>query len=833
VYRVLTGYPRRLSAQNAPSNSGSLTYGRATWPRVLCVLALGVLLASTALSQYLEATIKLPDTLGPLNGPYHLAWDENPAHPRLYIGGEGDSGGVIVAEAITCKRLARISTGPVKALYFVPPERKLYVASFNNDSVLIVDCATNQVTSAIHTGGIVPVMQYNSQNDRLYCGGDSIIVVDCAGDTLVHTIAVAASSLAYDSAAGKLYAGGSGPLAVIDCASDSIVASLSEASTSTALCFNPTAQKVYAATIDTLFAIRADGDSVVARLPFDSLGPLLACDPQRNRIYCGGSDRGWGLLSSVDCTADTVLWTSVTQWPLTFLACNVSRDRLYAFLWILYDEVFVYDATTGQRHARVTVDGVPPGGGWSPGLGRLYCFPAGNGSNWGLLSAIDGTGDSIAGIVPLTIRAENIVLDTVHNRLYFTYGSSGCGAVGVVDCTQNVVTSYVYGGKGPRAMCYNPNNDRLYWGSGGQTVTVYDCSTSTVVGELTMSGSVRASRLHPGLNKLYAYALDTLYNDIVNVVDCERDSIIRSVHLPYDGSSVRELLLVPEDDALWCLNTWSVEVIDCLGDSITYAAFDTLGSINDACACPEARRIYAGGAGNTVRSVNMDKPDEVDTLHERIPESGQMRFLDIPRAHKAYWTVNYSPTSAHLFVIDTRTSTLADSLWVNRDIAGMCLDRSGNYVYCVPYSSFDTTAIVIDARADSVVSRFALPPMIVAQKNSIVPNRVTNRIYVAQYDYLTYGNEIPVIRDSMLVGLEELASASPSRWVGPTVVRRGTPVHTVAASVLWDATGREACALREGLNDVSHLAPGVYFMRERPQTTGRRPQATRKVVIAE
>jgi hypothetical protein len=328
-------------------STSSNTTGRSL-PLLPFAMVLWSLLASLAYPQYLETTIKLPDTLGPMNGPYHLAWDENPAHPRLCIGGEADSGGVIVAEAITCKRLARVSTGPVKALCFVPPQGKLYVARLDVDSVVVVNCATNQTTSAIHTAGIVPVMQYNAQNDRLYCGGDSITVVDCAGDTVVHTIAVAASSFGYDSASNKLYAGGNGPLAVIDCTTDSVVVSVPEVGSAIALCLNPTAAKVYAATIDTLFAIQTVSDSVVARLPFDSLKPLLACDPLRNRIYCTGSDRDWGILSSIDCMADAVLKTTITYYPLTFLACNSARDMLYAFLRRAYDEVFMYDATNGQ-----------------------------------------------------------------------------------------------------------------------------------------------------------------------------------------------------------------------------------------------------------------------------------------------------------------------------------------------------------------------------------------------------------------------------------------------------------------------------------------------------
>jgi YVTN family beta-propeller protein len=122
------------------------------------VLLLG---ATFGHSQWLESAVRLPDTLGPLNGPYCLAWDDSPAHQRLYIGGEGDSGGVIVAEAITCKRLARVSTGPVKALCFVAPHGKLYVARAGSDSIAVVDCATNHVVSTVHVANEAPALLYN------------------------------------------------------------------------------------------------------------------------------------------------------------------------------------------------------------------------------------------------------------------------------------------------------------------------------------------------------------------------------------------------------------------------------------------------------------------------------------------------------------------------------------------------------------------------------------------------------------------------------------------------------------------------------------------------
>ncbi|MBN2464154.1 hypothetical protein JXD38_00825, partial [candidate division WOR-3 bacterium] len=614
---------------------------------------------------------------------------------------------------------------------------------------------------------------------------------------------------------------------------DSVVAVLPEVGSAVAVCWNPTAQKVYAATVDTLFAIRTDGDSVVARAPFDSLKPLLACDPQRNRIYCTGSRNDWGYWSSVDCTADTILKTTVTILPITFLACNATRDMLYVFLRSWFDEVLMYDGTTGQELTSVTVHGVPRRGGWSPGLDRLYCVALDDGSGYStcLLSAVDGTRDSIGGVVPLTVKAENIALDTVHNRLYFTYSSTGCGCVGVVDCAQNVVTSYSYAGRYPAAPCYNPNNNRLYWVT-WDAVVVYDCSTNAVTRRVAnTSGYVYTTRLHAASNKLYACA-DTPGGKVIDVIDCGRDSVIKVVSIPDYGGSFQELLLVPEDNTVWYLGLRSVVAIDCLGDSIVASAPDTLGTISDACACPEDRRIYTGEEGFTARSVNMDKPAEVDTLHERIPASGKMHFVNIPDAHKTYWSYAYPshwPGSSCIFVIDTRTNALVDSFWVGQMISDMCLDHTGNFVYCA--SMADSALLVLDARGDSAFATVRLPPTMAAEKNSLALNRATNRIYIAQYDYYRYGDEIPVIRDSMLIGVEELAPPIPSRFAGATVVRRGIPMRVSETGELWDAAGRKAATLKAGLNDMSRLAPGVYFVRQGLGTRGEGLGRTRKVVV--
>jgi hypothetical protein len=101
------------------------------------VLALALLFASVASPQILETTIALPDSLGPLTGTTHVAFDEDPVHPRMFIGGEG--GDVLVVDALTCERLARIATGPVASICYSPKHNKLYTTTVDEDVPVLVE----------------------------------------------------------------------------------------------------------------------------------------------------------------------------------------------------------------------------------------------------------------------------------------------------------------------------------------------------------------------------------------------------------------------------------------------------------------------------------------------------------------------------------------------------------------------------------------------------------------------------------------------------------------------------------------------------------------------
>jgi len=468
----------------------------------------------------------------------------------------------------------------------------------------------------------------------------------------------------------------------------------------------------------------------------------------------------------------------------------------------------VFDGATGQTLATIITEGIR-GSTWSPTLDRAYCPPG------ACLLSVNGANDSVAGVIPLTMRASAISVDTLHNRLYFLYQGSEIGCVGVVDCARNVVTSYAYVGESPGPMCYNPNNDRLYWTTGSYTgvngtITVFDCASGAVVKRIPVNGGVQALQLLSSLNKLYAQFVDeTQWKNAICVVDCNRDTVSSRIILHDDV--LKKLFLVPEDNRLWYLGTEHVIVIDCLGDSLVADALDYLGSIDDACACRKDRKIYAGWFGRPAWIVDMDNPAQVDTLHARIPDVG-MRFLDVPGTHKAYWCLNYPSRNGRIFAIDTRTSTLTDSFWIGRQLSGMCLDHTGRYVYGTGYDEPSVhTLVTIDTQGDSVVAVITMPS---GCYGPLQLNRSTNRIYP-----LSSGNPIPVFRDTALIGILDgpkwrSAGSRPIASVvhGDVVISAFRNPDAAQAPVLLDIAGRKTLDLKFGSNDVSGLVPGIYFV---------------------
>jgi hypothetical protein len=255
----------RLLVRNSPARN------RAAQAKVLlCVVVLGTLLASSASAQLLDGAILLPDSLGPLYGKNHVAFDEDSANPRIFIGGEG--GDVIVADAVTCERVARIRSGPMNALCYVPVHSRLYVSTTDEPGVAVVDGSSYEVIKRLPFASLVTGLYYNPRNDRVYCASDPLKMVDCVSDSVVDSLMFngADARCALDGYRNKLYVSAKDSLRVVDCSSDSVVACLFGPRRAQAICFQPSAGKMYVAAGESLFALRTESDTIVYRHRYDS-----------------------------------------------------------------------------------------------------------------------------------------------------------------------------------------------------------------------------------------------------------------------------------------------------------------------------------------------------------------------------------------------------------------------------------------------------------------------------------------------------------------------------------------------------------------------------------
>jgi DNA-binding beta-propeller fold protein YncE len=768
---------------------------------MLSAVALGLLLASSAFSQVLDGTILLPDSLGPLTGISHVALDEDSAHPRMFIGGE--DGNVLVMNTLTGQRLARIQTGPVLAVCFCPAHNKLYISLRDANVVRVVDCNTYETITDLQIGRIVSGLLHNPIVDRVYCASTYMPVISCATDSIVDSLHLVGQriQMALDTRHNWLYVGSTDTLRVADCSADTIIASIPGLQNVRTACFQPTANKVYVAAGWSLAAIDTKTNTIVYNEQYDTLDPQLAIDQSHNRVYY----TYWGGIVALDCATDSIVWGRHLPGRAIGLAPDPEHDKLYLLLHAGGNGYpSVLDAATGlilhEFHGSSDSSIY-----YSAATRRAFLI-----SNGGEVTGFDCDADTIVVATPLTANIADACLDSVDNKLYFSVGRSG---VGIVDCAAGKVIGYARAPDRLRYLAHNSRDDKLYCSS-DSSIFVLDCRTDSFVRTISIDAWALSMDWLPTLNKLYCLAsADT---DRLVVVDCVGDTVARQLsYVPAHCST----FVCPELNQLWLVHG-GFKVVDCLHDSILNDTW-MLANCSVADYDSLSRKAYLASE-NAMYVVDMETRQPVDSL--LLPHSYNRWVFQVSCAapvSKAYWTTfegrpGLDPDTAT--VVDTRRDSIVARFAVPYYSARACADRNGDYVY---FSGYHEVAAA-DARTDSVVSRASHP----VNTRFFIPNKATSRFYIVG---LT-DSVIQVVYDSVIfAGLQ----ARPAETTQPrrfqTLLNRSTPLRSPADATLFDATGRRAAALKDGANDISHLAPGVYFVRAAQAQA--QAQAIRKVVV--
>jgi len=524
-------------------------------------------------------------------------------------------------------------------IVYSPASNKLYCREIDDCVFAVIDCATDSVTGRIPIpGGSLmwwPVC-YDPDDDRVYCGGDEVVlVIDCATDSS-WTIAFPSGLgfLVYGSGTNSVYGlSYEDRLVRINCASDSIVHILELPVRYGAFgqYYSPTANKLYcAADGNQVFIIDCRGDSIVASVagvPHEPCTPFCH-NSMNNLVYVGAE--GWGVVTVIDGVSNQVssVVSTMRRRYSAGLSCVPSRNRLYC----LYREgtMYVFDCSnlrlTGTRMLTAytgfvglgpcdtTVYCLDPVGerivalGGSldsalvtmacndvsgpaaivSSLGKLYCRQADSG-----LAVFDLAGDSLLCVVNVPHRFETLIPDPDLGRL-FVGSTWSQDRLTVLDVRADTTLASIRLGVNPLRHAYSPVQNRLYAFASDDRALVVDCSLYQVVRTLLVPPRVERPLWNPRNDRLYA----VVGGSILMVLDCARDSLVAYCYL---GEGVRGLDLDTAGNRLFATTDQWLCVYDCWGDTLV-ASLGVAGGRNMAW-CPSYRRLFISTSESTVTVV--------------------------------------------------------------------------------------------------------------------------------------------------------------------------------------------------------------------------------------
>ena len=160
-----------------------------------------------------------------------------------------------------------------------PLTNKVYVANFNDDTVSVIDGATDTIMSTVNVGDLPINIGVNSKTNTIFVGNlldDTVSVIDGATDTVVGTIKgiFRPTAIGVNPSTNKIYVSSAWNLTagkevfVIDGATNSIINTVTVGIGPVSIGVNPTTNKIYVSNILSATVSVIDGsiDKVVATI---------------------------------------------------------------------------------------------------------------------------------------------------------------------------------------------------------------------------------------------------------------------------------------------------------------------------------------------------------------------------------------------------------------------------------------------------------------------------------------------------------------------------------------------------------------------------------------
>jgi len=425
----------------------------------------------------------------------------------------------------------------------------------------------------------------------------------------------------------------------------------------------------------------------------------------------------------------------------------------------------------------------------------------------GAVAVIDGETDAVQTvIVSYLYDPRDPCYVEARDRIYVLDYS--IGGLSVIDCAINALVGTKIIGMLPDGMAADTSGEKLFVVDRGTCqLSVISTDTDSLVGVVHIPARMSAPVfINPGTGKLYCFA--SREGRKLAVVDTEGDSVLAFIGThespaAFAISTVSNRIYVFDDD------TSLVAVVDGSGDTVS--AYILLGEPPRCLGYSRTLdRVYAIGEHGLLSAIDCRTNSVVAETHVRIP-------LSIPLWNPVSNKLYYRTIDDSLGVIDCQSGEMTAHLGFGAFPTARLCDTLANKVYVTDGSG---TVWFVDGKTDSVVGHVEIPAC--PRDMAWCPGR--RRVYAC-----CSPSSVAVLRDTV-TGIAE--GRRGSRSVGaPTVVRGVFLLTGKQEATMLDIAGRMVMNLQPGQNDIRHLAPGVYFLREGPRGQGAEGSSVRKIVI--
>jgi len=290
----------------------------------------------------------------------------------------------------------RVGQGPIDVLWN-PVSNRVYTANSLDNTVTIIDGATNQVRATLAVADFPLALCWNSAANKVYClcPEDNIVeVIDGWGDSIMARVQVAdyPSHAAFSATMNKLYVSrtDTGSLVVIDGSADTVLHEIPLAREGPSLMlWHPGTNRLFC-TGDSVTVIDCAVDEVVAGLRVTTTPYQWCYNPVNGLVYLGGS-RGTHVFcargdSLVTVVPGTVWWLCAVPYP----------NKLYLYDWEVLPRVRVLDCSSNTVSDSVSVYGGPMVCDTTKGKVYASCYGSHN-----LVSVLDAVADTVLATIPL------------------------------------------------------------------------------------------------------------------------------------------------------------------------------------------------------------------------------------------------------------------------------------------------------------------------------------------------------------------------------------------------------------------------------------------------